>query len=122
MSPEPARDHLAVLAGDPVAGQLGLGAVALRYAALGIPVFPLRSGSKKPMPGRHGFQDASTDPAVIGSTAWWGGDQTLNVAGALGRVSGGMFVVDLDKKSGADGVAALTSWLAERGLTLPDAP
>ena len=82
--------HLFVAADDPVAARLGIGAVALRYAALGLPSFPLAPGRKEPaIPaahpagdpvcrgecGRlgHGFHDATTNPAVITGPDFWGG-------------------------------------------------
>lgn len=93
--------------------------MALRYAALALPVFPLRQGSKRPATG-HGVLDATTDPAKI--TGWWDGSPMLNIGIATGRASGGLFITDLDRKNGVDGVASFTSWLAENGLALPPGP
>lgn len=41
---------------------------ALNYANMGLAVFPLQPGTKRPMTA-HGVKDATTDPAVI--TEWW---------------------------------------------------
>ena len=46
--PAPVCGHLFIAAGDPVAERLGLGAVALRYAALGLAVFPLQPEANSP--------------------------------------------------------------------------
>jgi hypothetical protein len=47
--------------GDPEMDTIGLGVVALRYAALGLAVFPLKPGTKQPAT-EHGFLDASMRP------------------------------------------------------------
>src|SRR4051812_18615781 len=41
---------------------------ALWYAQQGLWVFPLQAGSKVPLVGSHGFEDATTDAALID---WW---------------------------------------------------
>jgi Bifunctional DNA primase/polymerase, N-terminal len=83
---------------------------ALRYAAHGWPVFPLRPGLKRPQT-RHGFEDATTDPAKI--RYWWGGVAAFNIGLATGAP--GPDVLDVDVKHG-DGRQALRQ-LAAAGLT-----
>lgn len=67
---------------------------AALYASWGWPVFPLRPGGKAPLT-RHGFKDASTDPAQV--AAWWKDNPTANI----GLPTGGRFdVVDVDTPIG----------------------
>jgi putative DNA primase/helicase len=101
--------------GDPLVARYGLGAAALRYASLGLPVLKLKEGTKRP-DTEHGFKDATTSREVITSPDWWGGNPVLN----LGIDTEGLLLIDLDRKNGADGAASLRSWLAENGLTLPE--
>ncbi len=104
---------------------------ALRYAAIGWPVFPCRPGAKVPAipaahgrgdPARlmchgecgregHGFRDATTDPAVI--RARWARWPLANVAIATGVP--GPDVLDVDKKADGNGFAALNK-LIRTGL------
>jgi P4 family phage/plasmid primase-like protien len=107
--------HLFIAAHDPVAEWYGLGAVALRYAALGLAVFPLRPGGKVPLQGSHGHLDATADPARI--RAWWAGARGRNVGIATGQRSGGLLVIDMDVKSGHDGPHEFGGWLRGLGLT-----
>ena len=85
-----------------------LATAALRYAAAGWPVFPCRPDGtpepewKAPLTA-HGFRDATTNPAVIGS--WWARWPAANVAIATGAP--GPDVLDVDIKPGGDGFAAL---------------
>lgn len=79
---------------------------ALRYAALGLPVFPCIPGDKRPLTP-HGFKDASTDPDVI--AAWWQRWPDANVAAPTGVL---FDVVDVDS---LDALAAL-----EVALGMPD--
>lgn len=72
---------------------------ALRYAVRGWRVFPLQPREKKPLPGSHGLNDATTDEATI--RAWWGKHPEANIGLATGH---GWFVVDID---GLEGEAAL---------------
>ncbi len=90
---------------------------AMKYASLGWAVFPVHSirdgrctcgrpactsPGKHPLT-RHGFRDATTDPAVI--TAWWKKYPWANIAIATGEKSGRLMVIDLDSKpkEGIDG-------------------
>ncbi|GAB2446850.1 hypothetical protein GCM10027062_30400 [Nocardioides hungaricus] len=75
------------------AGHLGAG---------GIPVLPCVPGGKRPLT-RHGFQDASTDPAVIDS--WWMQHPDANIGVPTG-VIGGIDVVDVDVHHDGSGYAA----------------
>jgi hypothetical protein len=74
---------------------------ALRYAAAGWPVFPCKPSSKEPAT-RHGFKDATTDPAAV--TAWWTRTPMANVAIATGAP--GPDVLDVDVKPDGSGFAA----------------
>lgn len=64
---------------------------AMKLASRGFPVFPLTPRDKHPLPGTHGFKDATTDPVQI--LAWWAQTPDANIGLATGR---GMFVLDLD--------------------------
>lgn len=108
------------------AGRFGV--AALRLAAAGVHVFPIRRGGKVPaIPsahpdgdplrgecrgtcGRqgHGLWDAARDPATV--AAWWSVDHLRNVGVATGQ--SGLFVVDLD---GADGIAQWRRLVARHG-------
>lgn len=95
---------------------------ALRYAALGWPVFPIWpmrngacgcSGLDNCTPGKHpitshGFKGASTDPADI--RRWWGKNPDANVG--LWCEGAGLAVADVDPRNGGD-----VSWAA---LDIPD--
>jgi hypothetical protein len=68
---------------------------ALFYASLDLAVFPVSPGLKVPLPGTHGFKDASTDPERV--AAWWARWPTANV----GLPTGGAFdVIDIDGPPG----------------------
>lgn len=85
---------------------------AVAYAGRGWPVFPLRTGLKTPATP-NGFKDAVTDPDGI-STLFSDGD--LNIGIATGS---GLLVVDIDRKHGKDGMAALDAMQRYFG-ELPD--
>jgi Bifunctional DNA primase/polymerase, N-terminal len=76
-------------------GQDGL-AWALRYVAHGLRIFPVNA-AKKPLT-KHGFKDATTDPAVI--EGWWTKWPAADPALA---VRADMVVVDIDVKHGKHG-------------------
>src|SRR6185437_368530 len=65
---------------------------ALAYARCGWPVFPCGPGAKEPAT-RHGFHDASTDPAQL--ARWWNRCPHANVAIATGAP--GPDVLDVDQ-------------------------
>ena len=75
---------------------------ALHYAELGYPVFPCAPGDKVPLTA-HGFQDASSDPALV--TAWWRRWPDANLGMPTGRPSG-VDVVDVDVHPVGSGFAA----------------
>lgn len=85
--------------------------LALSYAAQGWAVFPLSSNSKVPLPGSHGFKEATRDPDQI--RAWWRDNPDRNIGIATGLKSR-LLVVDVDVKNGAKGRESLA--------TLPDLP
>jgi hypothetical protein len=89
----------------------GLLRAALSYARRGWPVFPCVAGEKIPAT-RHGFKDATCDPARI--QAWWRAMPAANVAVATGAPA--VDVLDVDAKHGASGFASLRR-LAAAGLT-----
>jgi hypothetical protein len=80
----------------------GIVTTALGYAARGWPVFPCQPGGKEPAT-RHGFRDASTDPAQI--RRWWHRQPAANLAIATGAP--GPDVLDVDHHGPAgDGFTA----------------
>lgn len=80
---------------------------ALWYAAQGLHVFPLSPGAKVPLiskaEGGRGCLDGTTDPRRI--AAWWAAEPDAGIGAHLG--AGGLIALDLDRKAGKDGVAAL---------------
>jgi len=88
-------------------------AVALRYAAHGWPVFPLRGKlpARPKSSGGRGFHDATTDPAVI--DRMWRAYPGANIGIRTGEQSG-LAVLDVDPAhSGTDALARLET---ERGV------
>ncbi|HOX23508.1 MAG TPA: bifunctional DNA primase/polymerase, partial [Elusimicrobiales bacterium] len=86
---------------------------ALAYADLGWAVFPLLPNSKEPLT-KHGFKDASKDPAII--KRWWAEHPSANIGIATGIISD-LVVVDVDVKNGAKGFESLAT-LGELPVTL----
>lgn len=82
--------------------------IALRLASVGIPVLPVRPDLDGPKKGRPHIRkwpnEATTDPDQI--NAWWDLWPDAAVAVVTGARSG-IAVLDLDRKNGKDGVAAL---------------
>lgn len=79
-----------------------LAAWAAWYASQDVPVFPLRPGHKKPLPGSHGVDDATTDAATV--AAWWAQHPDANIGAACGVL---FDVVDVDGPEGAASLDAL---------------
>lgn len=71
-----------------------LGSSALWYAEHGVPVFPLKPGTKRPA-NVHGVTDATTDPAQI--RGWWGRQPAANIGAATGYV---FDAIDIDGPEG----------------------
>ena len=65
---------------------------ALDYAARGFMVFPLWPRSKEPA-CKHGFKNATTNPATI--RRYWLAQPDYNIAIATGIVSG-VWILDVD--------------------------
>ena len=84
---------------------------ALAYASRGWPVFPCQPGGKEPAT-RHGFQDASTDPAQI--RRWWERQPAANLAIATGLP--GPDVLDVDVRGPAGSGFAAYHKLKREGL------
>lgn len=102
----------------------GLGAAALRYAALGYAVIPLARGGKRPhqMLGNvGGVHLASRDPDQI--MDWWSLDLLANIGVATGSVNR-LVVVDLDVKGAHNGIQKWADFLygPPECPDLPDAP
>ena len=100
---------------------------ALAYAAGEWPVFPCAPGSKRPMT-QHGFYDASTDPAVVGS--YWRHWPHALIGMPTGEPTD-LAVLDVDMKNGKNGLRTLaglrgtdelprtpTAWTATGGCHL----
>ena len=78
---------------------------ALSYAARGLPVVPIKPGSKAPLI-EHGAHGASLDPSVI--EGWWRRWPRADVALACGETAG-FDVLDVDKQHGGlESLAAFT--------------
>lgn len=76
---------------------------AAGYAAAGMAVFPCAPGAKRPLT-RHGYLDASSDPAQVGR--WWRRWPEANVGLPTGQ-PGGFEVLDVDVHPAGSGFAAL---------------
>lgn len=74
--------------------RMSLADAARHYASLGVPVFPLVPGEKRPLVA-HGFQEASADLAQV--AAWWRRWPEANIGIPTGPASG-FEVVDVDVK------------------------
>ena len=87
-------------------------AAALRYAAQGLPVFPCRNEPtnekrhKTPLT-KHGFKDAKAEAETV--RRWWRRWPDALIGMPTGKVTG-IAVLDLDKKKGKDGFAAVPDW------------
>lgn len=85
-----------------VAQEPTVAGAALRYANLGIPVFPCAPGGKQPLTP-NGFHDATSVARVV--HAWWQRTPEANIGLPTGGPTG-VLVVDIDVHSSASGFAA----------------
>ena len=86
---------------------------AIDYASRGLAVFPLKPREKAPITA-HGVHEATTNFEQINK--WWSRYPNANIGIACGKVSGGLLVVDLDRKpNGVDGLDSLNEWERENG-------
>src|SRR4051794_10800484 len=82
-----------------VAAEPTLAGAAIRYANLGIPVFPCVPGGKQPLPP-NGFHDATSLASVV--HRWWERTPDANIGLPTGA-STGILVVDIDVHSQGSG-------------------
>lgn len=88
---------------------------ALYYASRGVPVFPLRRGTKEPFEGSRGFYEATTDPGEI--REWWTRSPGANVGIPTGNASG-ILVLDVDPdKGGRESLERLEREIGELPVT-----
>ncbi len=80
---------------------------ALKYAKLGLKVFPIKEGFKNPATA-NGFYSATTEESII--RKWWGENPNYNIAIRTGKESG-LFSLDVDTKLGKNGFL----WLEAQG-------
>lgn len=92
-----------------VANEPTLAAAALRYANLGVPVFPCVPGAKQPLTP-NGFHDATSNARVV--HAWWQRNPEANIGLPTGARTG-LLVVDVDVHSGDNGFPAFERARAE---------
>jgi hypothetical protein len=85
-----------------VAEEPTLASAAIRYANLGIPVFPCVPGGKQPLTP-NGFHDATSSARVV--HAWWQRHPEANIGLPTGARTG-VLVVDIDVHSGGSGFQA----------------
>ena len=92
---------------------------ALKYARMGLAVFPLKAKGKEPNT-ENVFKDASTDETVI--RGWWERNPKANIGIATGDMSGGLVAIDMDidKEKGKDGYHTFKKWCDDNYLILPD--
>lgn len=79
-----------------------LAEAALRYAGLGIPVFPCVPGGKQPLTA-NGFHDATSAVSIV--RRWWRRNPEANIGLPTGRRTG-VVVVDVDIHRDESGYAA----------------
>ena len=86
---------------------------AIDYASRGLAVFPLKPRDKSPITA-HGVHEATTNFDQINK--WWSRYPNANIGIACGKISGGLLVVDVDRKpNGVDGLDSLNEWERENG-------
>jgi hypothetical protein len=94
--------HWTVSTMQRVSAEPTLAGAALRYANLGVPVFPCLPGGKQPLTP-NGFHDATSSARVV--RAWWERQPNANIGLPTGARTG-VLVVDIDVHSGGSGFEA----------------
>lgn len=84
-----------------VAAEPTLASAALRYATLGVPVFPCVPGAKQPLTS-NGFHDATASPQTV--QTWWQRTPEANIGLPTGANTG-VLVVDIDVHPSGNGFA-----------------
>src|SRR5205814_1915836 len=89
-------------------------AAAQRYAALGIPIFPIRPNDKRPAL-RRGYHDSTTDAEKI--TEWFGPGaiEPYNIGCCPAHIDAQVF--DCDVKDGLDGINKWQKLVLDHGFT-----
>ncbi len=82
---------------------------AQQYAAMGLPVFPLKPKDKRPAT-RNGYKDATVDRQQIAQ--WWAKNPEYNIGLATG---GGFFVVDVDEPNKFQRLLQERDWVLPKG-------
>jgi hypothetical protein len=100
--PTDPRTHWSLATMRRVASEPSLAAAALRYANLGIPVFPCVPGGKQPLTP-NGFHDATSSAALV--QHWWQRNPEANIGLPTGAITG-VVVVDVDIHPAGSGFAA----------------
>src|SRR5688572_8009770 len=85
-----------------VAAERTLACAAIRYAKLGIPVFPCVPGGKQPLTS-NGFHDATSSARIVHH--WWQRTPEANIGLPTGADTG-IIVVDIDVHPGGSGFTA----------------
>jgi hypothetical protein len=94
------------------------GAVAYACSRLGFRVFPLVPGTKRP--AIEGWKTRATSDVEVIREWWASGELTGYPVGIATGPGSGIFVIDIDRKSGIDGFASLRDLAAQHGSTLAD--
>src|SRR3954452_24023818 len=92
-----------------VATEPALAHAAIRFANLGIPVFPCVPGGKQPLTP-NGFHDATSVARAV--DAWWQRTPEANIGLPTGTPTG-VLVVDVDVHAGGSGFTAFERARAE---------
>lgn len=92
-----------------VAAEPTLAGAAIRYANLGIPVFPCVPGGKQPLTP-NGFHDATSSARIVHH--WWQRTPDANIGLPTGAITG-VVVVDVDVHAETSGFSAFERARAE---------